>query len=324
VSAAASGLDLADLGKLAEAMHRRLAGADADGQEFEDRRLELVTHFRGAGKLDGDLTAHCAEALQTVLDSLGKKAGPEDSRTPGQRRHDALEEMCLRLLASGGLPARAGQPARLMLHMSLPDLLRQPGQGAGRPTRDFAGTAASPGDDCDAVIVPLGTGHVDTDVLTEDRPTGAGSSSTRAERAEAQLAVDRAVRLLSGPDGLAAALRMGLRLRPAAGISLPLDIGAATESVPQHLRRAVTLHDQHCRFPGCDQRPAACDVHHIIHREDGGPTSLTNLVMLCRFHHLIAIHRWGWRVVLNPDGTTAARSPDGRKALYSHSPPLVA
>ena len=61
--------------------------------------------------------------------------------------------------------------------------------------------------------------------------------------------------------------------------------------------------DRHCAAPGCDVPPAGCDVHHVIHREDGGPTSLTNLVLLCRFHHLIAIHRWGWCIVLNPDWT---------------------
>ena len=42
-------------------------------------------------------------------------------------------------------------------------------------------------------------------------------------------------------------------------------------------------------------------------------------------HHLIAhqivIHRWGWTLVLNPDGTTTAWNPDKTKVLRSHSPP---
>jgi hypothetical protein len=33
------------------------------------------------------------------------------------------------------------------------------------------------------------------------------------------------------------------------------------------------------------------------------------------------IHRLGWTVTLNPDGTTTARSPDGTKVFRSHSPP---
>jgi hypothetical protein len=41
----------------------------------------------------------------------------------------------------------------------------------------------------------------------------------------------------------------------------------------------------------------------------------------CFFHHHVAIHQWGWTVILNPDGTTTAGSPDGTKILHSHSPP---
>jgi hypothetical protein len=42
---------------------------------------------------------------------------------------------------------------------------------------------------------------------------------------------------------------------------------------------------------------------------------------MCAFHHLRAIHRWGWQIRLNPDGTTTATSPDGGRVLHSHSPP---
>jgi hypothetical protein len=50
-------------------------------------------------------------------------------------------------------------------------------------------------------------------------------------------------------------------------------------------------------------------------------SALGNLVPLCGFHHLTAIHRWGWTLTLHPDGTTTATSPDGTRALHSHSPP---
>lgn len=36
---------------------------------------------------------------------------------------------------------------------------------------------------------------------------------------------------------------------------------------------------------------------------------------------LVAIHQWGWNLRLNPDGTTTATSPDGRRVVHSHSPP---
>jgi hypothetical protein len=46
---------------------------------------------------------------------------------------------------------------------------------------------------------------------------------------------------------------------------------------------------------------------------------VANLILL--FHHLIAVHQWGWTITLNPDGTTTATSPSHRKTLHSHSPP---
>jgi hypothetical protein len=128
--------------------------------------------------------------------------------------------------------------------------------------------------------------------------------------------------VLSGPAGLAAFLRTGLlagEFPPV--VSLPLETGAATSTVPAQLRRAVITRDRHCAFPGCRQRPAACHAHHIVPRSDGGATALANLTLLCPFHHLIAIHRWGWKIQLNADATTTAVSPDGRRTLHSHGPP---
>jgi hypothetical protein len=130
--------------------------------------------------------------------------------------------------------------------------------------------------------------------------------------------------VLSGPAGLAAFLRTGLlaaEFPPA--VSLPLDVGNATPTVPAHLRRAVIARDRHCAHPGCLQRPAACQVHHITPRSQGGTTSLANLILLCPFHHLIAVHQWGWKITLNPDGTTTATSPDGKRTLHSHGPPAA-
>jgi len=146
----------------------------------------------------------------------------------------------------------------------------------------------------------------------------------RAERAARQLILRAAADLLSGPAGLAAFLRTSTLDGLVASVSLPLDIGAAAESIPVHLRRAVTARDRHCRFPGCRQPPAACQPHHLIPRSKGGPTSLTGLLLLCTFHHLIAVHRWGWSITLNPDGTTTATSPDGTRTLHSHGPPARA
>ncbi len=59
---------------------------------------------------------------------------------------------------------------------------------------------------------------------------------------------------------------------------MPLSVGRATRTIPAHIRTALHLRDQGCRFPGCDRPPAWTDGHHIIHWSDGGPTELENLV----------------------------------------------
>ncbi len=172
LAAAAGGADLAALAELAEEIRRRTARPDRDSDGgFADRGLRLATTLGGVGKLHGDLTGRCAAALHEVLDSLGKKAGPEDSRTAAQRRHDALEEACRRLLAAGCLPDRAGQPARLQLHLTLRDFLHGTGgdgPGDGGHVGDgpvLPGPAAGPGDDCDAALAPIVTGRVDHELL---------------------------------------------------------------------------------------------------------------------------------------------------------------
>ena len=133
-------------------------------------------------------------------------------------------------------------------------------------------------------------------------------------------AVRQAVELLSGPAGLAAWLRGTALTGAGASVSLPLDVGAATDTIPAHLRRAVAVRDRGCRFPGCDQEQTACHPHHIVPRAESGPTTLANLLSLCSFHHLIAVHRWGWRITLHGTGAVSATSPDGRRTLTERGP----
>ncbi|MEU4385627.1 DUF222 domain-containing protein, partial [Promicromonospora sp. NPDC023805] len=65
-----------------------------------------------------------------------------------------------------------------------------------------------------------------------------------------------------------------------------LDVGRAQRTVSGQMRRAVIARDQHCVYPGCDQPPSRCEVHHAItHWADGGNTSVTNSALLCWYHH---------------------------------------
>jgi len=69
------------------------------------------------------------------------------------------------------------------------------------------------------------------------------------------------------------------------GAGQPLDVGRATRTIPDGLRRAVAARDQGCAHPGCDRPPSWSEVHHIHEWQHGGETALSNLVMLCKVHH---------------------------------------
>lgn len=84
---------------------------------------------------------------------------------------------------------------------------------------------------------------------------------------------------------------------------------SARRSPPTWMRRVLRHRDVTCKFPGCDE-DRFLDAHHIKHWAEGGPTTLTNLVQLCWFHHQ-RVHDAKWRVVSNEDQGFAFLRPDG-------------
>jgi hypothetical protein len=87
-----------------------------------------------------------------------------------------------------------------------------------------------------------------------------------------------------------------------------VEIGARTRTIPPALRRALHARDRGCRFPGCGV--SVCQGHHLRHWAHGGPTTLSNLTMLCRRHHR-AVHEEGFRVARGPDGALRFTRPNG-------------
>ena len=102
-----------------------------------------------------------------------------------------------------------------------------------------------------------------------------------------------------GPINAASARRIGCDstvLRMVLGArSEPLDVGRATRTIPNPIRRALIVRDKGCAYPGCHRRPRQCHAHHVVHWADGGPTSVDNLVLLCSGHHRL-IHHSNWTV----------------------------
>jgi hypothetical protein len=88
-----------------------------------------------------------------------------------------------------------------------------------------------------------------------------------------------------------------------------VEVGARTRTIPPALRRALLHRDRTCRFPGCHVRVA--EGHHVRHWAQGGPTILSNLVLLCRRHHR-AVHEEGYGLSRAPDGGFDFSRPDGR------------
>jgi hypothetical protein len=88
-----------------------------------------------------------------------------------------------------------------------------------------------------------------------------------------------------------------------------VEIGARTRAIPPALRRALHHRDRGCRFPGCAVRFG--QGHHIRHWAHGGPTTLSNLALLCRRHHR-AVHEEGYQVDREPTGELRFRRPDGQ------------
>jgi hypothetical protein len=74
----------------------------------------------------------------------------------------------------------------------------------------------------------------------------------------------------------------------------PADVGRRHRVVTPRLRRIVLERDGYqCRFPGCQARHFL-QVHHIVHWEDGGPTSVANLITYCGYHHRFVHHELEW------------------------------
>ncbi len=91
----------------------------------------------------------------------------------------------------------------------------------------------------------------------------------------------------------------------------PLNLGRKTRAISPAQMRALRMRDRGCRFPGCSCTRYV-DGHHIRHWAAGGETKLSNLVLLCRFHHRL-VHEGGFTAAMTDDGVLVFRQPDGSR-----------
>jgi hypothetical protein len=251
----------------------RMETCDADEVLRERRHLHASLTLGGMVRLDGDLDPQTGgtfmTALRAVLDveartaaSVGVGEGVEpDGRTPGQRRADALGEICRGWLDRDDRPQVAGERPHLSVTVPL-DALTAAESGGGAAAATGASGAVA------------GAAGAATAELEHAGPIG--RTTLRTLSCDASVA-----RVVLGPR------------------SEPLDVGRRTQVVPPAMRRAVVARDRHCRFPGCDRPQSWCDAHHIVHWADGGETSLENLVLLCRRHHRLTHQRFSIETIEN-------------------------
>lgn len=85
--------------------------------------------------------------------------------------------------------------------------------------------------------------------------------------------------------------------------------GRTTRVISRRLRRALEHRDRTCAVPGCGAT-RGLHAHHIQHWEDGGPTELFNLVLLCPYHH--RLHHRGGITITGPADDLTVTDSSGR------------
>jgi hypothetical protein len=103
--------------------------------------------------------------------------------------------------------------------------------------------------------------------------------------------------------------------------------GRSTRTINRRLRRALEHRHPTCAVPGCGATHGL-HAHHIRHWEDGGPTELDNLVLLCPYHH--RLHHRGVITITGPADRLIVTDSAGRQLSSgslaqppTHPPPDV-
>ncbi|HEX7746717.1 MAG TPA: DUF222 domain-containing protein, partial [Micromonosporaceae bacterium] len=156
-----------------QAQQRALEAAEKRGQR--DRYLNLSPDMEGRVRLSGLLDVETGALVRTVLDPLARPCGQDDERSPGQRRHDALTEVCRLALRAGELPDTGGEPTQLVVTTAYDPLVGQLTAGTLDTGQELSAETVRRLA-CDAQILPavLGRNGQVLDVARQRRPfTGA-------------------------------------------------------------------------------------------------------------------------------------------------------
>ena len=256
--------------------------AEAPEADRDKVEAELLAN---AELFDGAALRTLARYILQLIDQDGKEPDDQELAEPAREFHYTNRKDGS-MVFRGKLDPESGAQLEAMLSP-----LAKPASAT-----DTRSTAQRQGDAL-AEIIDLAAGSDDLPDEGGERPHLALTMSLEdflAQRGTAEMEG-------SGPINAASARRLACDstvLRVVLGAkSQPLDIGRATRTIPNHIRRALNIRDRGCAFPGCHQRPRRCKAHHAVHWADGGPTSIDNVVLLCGAHHRL-VHHSRWSVTI--------------------------
>ncbi|WP_066910211.1 HNH endonuclease signature motif containing protein [Millisia brevis] len=221
--------------------------------------------------------------MRPVVDGRSDGDGPDrdaaarDTRTPGQRRHDALSTLCRDSLASGRLGSHRGLPVTVIATATIGELQRYAGIGSGSGPVEVAEERT------DISAPPADRGYA---------TTGGGS-------------------LLPIRD----LIRMAGRALPYLCMfdddtGRPLYFGRATRLATPDQRLVLHATDRGCTYPSCPAPGYICETHHVHEWADGGNTDITNLTFVCPAHHrLVGTDPTRWRTTKSRAGRTQWTPP---------------
>ena len=294
------------------AAHHDPDGADPDPAADFERRDLSVSRSGSMTYVKARLDAEGGAAFQAVLDAVMRPPAKDDPRSAGQRRADAMIDLCRATLAGGTLSTVQGVRPQI-------GLLITPEQLAGLTTDATTGatTGAAFGAAVAAATNPLA------------RVAGPLARAADPLAAAGVPDVDQPWLSWVGQIPNATARRLAcdaeffrIVLDPRNG--LPLDVGGAYRIVPPWIRKAVLARDRTCRWPGCDAPHAWLDIHHTMPWEEYHRTQVDELLALCRFHH-VRVHECGWTADFDvTTGQVNVTRPDGRPYELGPSQPWTA
>ena len=266
---------------------RRFASVtDPDTDDTEDDKATAgefldLSKTLGGYHVAGFLTDEHGLLVATAITAVTGAPAAQDTRTPGQRRAQGLADVARLVLDANVASPGAAIAPHLNVTVSWTELVTQVTRtrdglcltcGQARPTRgSLTGLTGTTGTTGTAGAAGAAGATRMSGLLSAGGPVFTESGGRAPRAVLRRLACDSAVtRIVFGPDGAA------------------LDVGRAQRTVTGQMRRAVIARDKHCVYPGCDQPPSRCEVHHAVrHWAHGGETSVTNSALLCWHHHAL-------------------------------------